>query len=238
MSEDQTQTPLFEAKVSLLKSTKPGEEDQFPRFGGVASSEDTDVDGDAILRKMLDISYIAKRGYVNWDHSRDPENQLGFTTKAEVIKAGDVAKYEDLLQVPLTKSASLYVEGVLYRNSEKAMHVYNLLKSIPPGQDGSIGLSVEGGVLRTKDGISRAMIRGVAITPAPAQPDTLCRLMKSLGLDVSSAVEGVVVEDAINKGLTESEAVVRVLELRPHFTVHLAKLMVRHIFSKVQPGGN
>lgn len=234
----QSETPLFEAKLTLLKSVSPDKEDELPRFGGIASSEDTDVEGDVILRKMLDISYISKRGYVNWNHSPDPENQLGYTTRAEVIKAGDVPRYEDLLQVTLNKSASLYVEGVFYKESEKAMHVHRLLKSIPPGQDGAIGLSVEGGVLRTSEGVSRAIIRGVAITPSPAQPDTLCRLMKSLSLGVSSPVDGVMVEAIINKGLTESEAIVKVLELRPHFTLDLAKLMVRHLFDKVQLGGN
>lgn len=227
---------LFEARLSLLKSASS--DGGYPKFGGVASSENTDVDGDSILRKMLDISYISKRGYVNWDHSRDPENQLGYTTRAEIIRPADLGMYEDKLQVTLTKSASLYVEGILYKESAKAMHVHSLLKSIPEGEEGSLGLSVEGGVLRTKDGIQKALIRGVAITPAPAQPDTLCRLVKALSFDVSNTVEGLVVNEALMKGLTLSEAVVRIMELRPNIPLELAKQIVNHVFQTIHPGGN
>lgn len=231
-------TPLFETTFRLLKSATTAAENDNPKFGGIASSEGTDEDGDAILRKHLDITYISKRGYVNWDHSRSPENQLGFITKAVIIKPDEINMYEDLLETPLTKSASLYVEGSLYKNSSKAMDVHRLLTSIPKGVDGSLGLSVEGGVLRKDGGIQMALIRGVAITPTPAQPDTLCRLMKSLSLDVSTSVESEMVIEAINKGLSESEAVVRVMELRPNLPLELAKKIVKYVFNKVNLGGN
>jgi len=45
-------------------------------FSGVASDEGEDEDGDAILRKQLDISYAQQRGYVNWNHSRNPADHL------------------------------------------------------------------------------------------------------------------------------------------------------------------
>jgi hypothetical protein len=150
----------------------------------------------------------------------------------------EVAKYKDYLQVPLAKGASLYVEGELYRESAQAQHVYRMLKSIPQGTQGALGMSVEGGVQRTKTGgVHRAIVRGVAITPAPAHPETLCRLVKSLSLDVTTAVEGVVAEDAIKKGLTESEAIVRLMELRPNYPLGLAKKIVQFVFAKVQTGG-
>lgn len=231
---------LFETPLFLMKSV--GEDfdnpDYLPRFGGIASSENTDVDGDSILRKMLDVSYIAKRGYVNWDHSRLPSDQLGYVTKAEVIGHNDVAKYEDLLQVSLHKSASLFVQGVFYKHSDKAMDVMKMLKSIPVGQDGAVGMSVEGGVLRSKDGVVKAIVRGVAITPAPAHPDTLCRMMKSLSLDVSNSVGSTAIEEAMLKGMRENDAVLRVMELRPQYDLPLARKLVRYIFSKIQSGGN
>lgn len=238
MDTNQPQS-LFETPLFLVKSASDDVDspDYNPRFGGIASSENTDVDGDSILRKMLDVSYIAKRGYVNWDHSRAPADQLGFVTKAEVIGQGDVARYEDMLQVPLHKSASLFVQGMFYKHSTKAQEVMKLLKSIPAGQDGAVGMSVEGGVLRSKDGVVKAIVRGVAITPAPAHPDTLCRMMKSLSLGVSSSVEGTAIEEAMLKGMRESDAVLRVMELRPQYDLPFAKRLVRHIFSKIQSGG-
>lgn len=220
--------------MSLIKSTTSG--NGF-KFGGIASSEDADEEGDVILRKHLDVSYISRRGYVNWDHSKAIEHQLGYTTKVEVIKPSDVSRFEDMLQVPLTKSASLYVEGAFYEHSPKAMQVYDLLKSIPPGTEGSLGLSVEGGVLRSDQGVVKALIRGVAITPSPAQPDTLCRLMKSLSLDVNSSVEGVVVETLAKSGLTESQAIIKVMEMRPQYDLKLAQKIVRFVFDNLSSGG-
>lgn len=68
MTETDIASPLFGAQMTLFKAASASDApDANPKFGGVASSEDTDVDGDAILRKALDISYISKRGYVNWD---------------------------------------------------------------------------------------------------------------------------------------------------------------------------
>lgn len=225
-------SPLFQASFQLLKSSSSGDlEDPnyVPTFGGIASSETPDEEGDVILRKMLNVKYISRRGYVNWDHSRQPDDQLGFITTAKVVSAGDVPRYEDLLGTPLSKTSSLYVEGSLYKHVPKAIRVIEMLKSIPRGSQGGLGLSVDGSQLRSPSGIVQAIVQGVAITPAPAHTETLCRLLKSLGslgLGLSSSVDGTSA-NIIPDGLTEAQAVIRVMELRPTFTLELAKRLVR-----------
>lgn len=229
--------PMFGTSLHLLKKaeTIPG----LWKFGGIASSEAIDAEGDVILRKVLDVSYLAKRGYVNWDHSRAPADQLGFTTRAEIIEPNDVGRYEEILDVPLEKTVSVYVEGALYQSVKKAQEVYEILKSIPSGVEGALGLSVEGAMVRNEDkSIARAVVRGCAMTPVPAHPDTLCRLVKSLSLSLSNGV-GQDQRTGVRKStLTFNDAVVRMLEYHPTLGLARAKRLVKGIFEQLNKSGD
>lgn len=150
------------------------------RFRGIASDESKDVDDDAILRKTLDLSYAASRGFVNWEHSSEPEHQIGHLTKAELIEPKALVRYEKELGVELSKSATVFVEGELYKYVNKAEAVANLLKSAPAGK--GLGLSLQGALARDPENgdVLKAFVRGVAITAVPAHPRTLAQLAKSL----------------------------------------------------------
>lgn len=152
------------------------------RFQGIASDESADVDGDEILRKTLDLSYAASRGFVNWEHSPEPEHQIGFLTKAELIEPKQLGKFERQLGVKLSKTATVFVEGELYKYVTKAEAVANLLKSTPSGSGKGPGLSLQGALARDpEDGdVLKAFVRGVAITAVPAHLRTLAQLAKSL----------------------------------------------------------
>lgn len=166
-------------------------------FEGIASDESQDVDGDEILRRSLDLSYAASRGFVNWDHSPEPEHQIGYLQKAELIQPGRVKAYEDRLGAELSKSASVFVRGELYKYVAKSQAVANMLRSSPAGR--GVGLSLQGALARdAKSGnVLKAFVRGVAITPVPAHPNTMALLVKSLcgaasgaGLSAEGAVPG------------------------------------------------
>jgi hypothetical protein len=150
------------------------------RFQGIASDESADVDSDEILRKTLDLSYAQSRGFVNWEHSSEPEHQIGYLTKAELIDPKQLPKYETALGVKLSKTATVFVEGELYKYVDKAEAVANLLKSAPAGK--GLGLSLQGALARDaeKGDVLKAFVRGVAITAVPAHPRTLAQLAKSL----------------------------------------------------------
>ncbi len=180
---------LASAQFFLLdKSLPDGEADPTDpgegpwKFAGVASDESPDVDEDSIFRKTLDLTYANARGFVNWEHSDAPEDQVGWLEKAELIPPNQVKSFAAKVGqgVKLSKSASVYVEGFLHKYVDRAKHVANLLKSAPPGK--GVGLSLQGALARDgKSGnIVKALVRGIAITAVPAHPQTLVALAKSL----------------------------------------------------------
>jgi len=247
---------LFSADFLLKAVTQDGEND-FWKFAGVASDEETDVEGDGILRKALDLSYAQARGYVNWDHSREPSDQLGFLTKATLITEKNRGELETELGITLSKTATVYVEGELYKDVGKAQEVRDIMKSAVEGP--GLGLSLDGVCARDLDkgGIVKAFVRGVAITPVPAQPRTLLRLKKSLQVYESLAElsqlpadlpAAIAAELAVHlkKSLLAEEiqsseemdfdaATLWVLKKRPHLTYEVASKVVKYTMS--QPKG-
>lgn len=231
------------------------------QFRGIASDETPDVEDDAILRKALDLSYAAARGFVNWDHSGEPEHQIGYLERAELIAPNRVRSFQSQLPegVTLSKSASVFVQGTLYKFVPKAEAVAKLIKSAPPGK--GVGMSLQGAMARdTSSGdIVRAFVRGIAITPVPAHPMTMVSLAKSLraasdaarpespeaGVSlellraVDEAANRAVAEQLAKHGmpapgkvLTEEEAILATLRKHPHWTYSLARDVVRYAIQK------
>ena len=252
---DQADQPLLGMNL-LLKAIEPENEDAPWRFAGIASDESEDVEGDKILRKALDVSYASQRGYVNWDHSRKPGDQIGFLTKCEILNKSRISELRKSFG-DISDSATVYVEGELYKHIPTAKDTFDLLKSVPAGATGP-GLSLDGAVARDRSngGVVKAFVRGVAITPAPAHPQTVARLKKSLqiydtiaGLDgqlpadlPASIAHAVVtelkksVEGKKPPTLSHDEAVLFVLQKRPHFTYELASKLVRYTMQKLERG--
>lgn len=249
LSEDEAMerpsAPLFE--MNLFKAA--GETETAWKFSGIASDEDIDSDGDVILRKSLDLTYANSRGYVNWNHSREPEYQLGYLTKATIVTKGEVEELRKSGFPTLSETATVYMEGELYKNNPKAQHVHDIMKSTPDGSMG-LGLSLDGSMARDvkNGGIVKAFVRGVAITPQPAQPKTLVRMMKSIqaynsmqGADISSDLPVAIAEHVVDlmaksaggsNGMNHEEAVLWVLHQRPKWSYELAKKVVDFTISK------
>lgn len=155
-------------------------------FSGVASDEGEDEDGDAILRNQLDISYAQERGYVNWNHSRNPADQIGYLTKCEIIGPEQAGQLKKDLGIDIPDSASVFVEGRLYEHVGRAKEVRDIMRSATDASRGP-GLSLDGSVARVKGKLTKAIVRGVAFTPMPAQKRTLAVLKKSLASTVELA---------------------------------------------------
>ena len=128
------QEPRLLAHCSLLLKADEGEEG-FWNFAGIASDSSKDTDGDEILSKSLDVSYAKKRGFVNWNHSREPEDQIGFIRTIKVIQKSEIKDFSKQLGRELSPSASLYVEGELYKHVQKAKAVRDIMKSAPKDRD-------------------------------------------------------------------------------------------------------
>lgn len=248
----------------LAKALPDGEADPVDvgegpwKFRGIASDTTPDVEDDTILRKALDLSYADSRGFVNWDHSGEPEHQIGFLTSAELIDPAKVPALSKRLGVDLNPTASVFVEGELYKYVPKAEAVANLIKSAPAGK--GVGLSLQGAMARdVSDGsIVKAFVRGVAITPVPAHPRTLVDLAKSLRAAGEAADAAKVAElspamvDAISaevarqtsdlrkaaappsNPLTVDEATLLVLKRHPSWSYKLARDVVQFSIQKAE----
>lgn len=231
---------LFEG-VFLAKSVEESSNESW-KFKGIASDETPDVTGDEILRKSLDLSYAKQRGYVNWDHSRAPEDQLGFLSHVEIISGERLAGLQKSMGLPVADTATVYLEGELYRYVKRAQSVHDLLKSaLASGNTKGLGLSLDGVMARDKDSgnVVRAFMRGVALCSVPAHPKTMCMLMKSLqsylGVDLGGAQEIVTTAQELQKsasGMSVDEAILWVLKQRPRWTYEFATQVVSYTVAK------
>lgn len=217
---------LATAELLFLKGEK--DEDSGWKFAGIASDEDTDIEGDSILKSNIDLSYAQQRGFVNWNHSRAPEDQIGYLTKATLISEQEIKELSKKFGMPLSKSASIYVEGELYKFVPKALEVRNILRSAQTSYRAGVGLSVDGVLAKSTDGRTKAMIRGVAMTSAPIQVKTLCALMKA----IQSIQDKEELKTELKKGLSFEEAAVFLLKMRPHWSYEFATKVVQYTMNQ------
>jgi hypothetical protein len=129
------------------------------------------------MQKGLDLTPIdKKKGILNWDHQRGPENTIGVLDGYERTAKGT------------------FIEGRLFKNHTKAKAVREIMESLGEGDRGRMGLSVEGKILE-RDPLNPSIIRkcqitAVALTMNPVNTDTHADIIKSMnsadGFEISS----------------------------------------------------
>lgn len=253
--EDALQRPAQQlVHLQMLKAAKPasGEEDYWT-FHGIASDEGMDVEGDTLLKKALDVTYANTRGYVNWDHGRGPEDQIGFLTKCEILTPSRIAELRKSFP-NISDKATAYVSGELYKHVARAKTTRDMLKSASESSADTYmgpGLSLDGAVARDRKsgGLIKAFVRGVAITPQPANMLTTARLKKSLAAynelegiggnlspEAVQLIAGAVVDEMRksaapllgNTSMNRDQAILWLLQKRPHWSYELASKVVRY----------
>ena len=156
--------------VELEKSKDADGEDTWV-VKGIASTGDTDLQGEMVDQNGLDISQLkAGRGLFNVDHQKGPENVIGQIEDAEFVKS-DGKKV-------------LMVKGYLFKHQPRAQAFYNIMKSVKPGTQPRVHMSIEGKILQ-RDAVNKSTIRNaridkVALTLDPVNPYTYAELAKSL----------------------------------------------------------
>lgn len=156
--------------VELEKSKDADGEDTWV-VKGIASTGDTDLQGEMVDQNGLDISQLkAGRGLFNVDHQKGPENVIGQIEDAEFVKS-DGKKV-------------LMVKGYLFKHQPRAQAFYNIMKSVKPGSQPRVHMSIEGKILQ-RDAVNKSTIRNaridkVALTLDPVNPYTYAELSKSL----------------------------------------------------------
>ena len=164
--------------VQLFKS-QTAAPDRSMRIAGLISTDSLDLDGERILQDGLDFSQFLSNGYFNDDH--DKSVVLGRPEMVKYLRKGQ--------RMPCGLQAfkdGWYVEGYLLhtpRVINPDNGIWTLAKSSNVMQP-TLGFSLEG-LFRACDRVNgvirRAMVRNVAITDQPTNPDTaLVAFAKSL----------------------------------------------------------
>lgn len=169
MSDSNEKQFLVHIPLELVKGDKESEEEWKVR--GIASTGDTDLQGEQVEQEGLDIAALqAGRGLFNFDHQKGPENVLGII--------------EDAKFVTHDGKRALWVEGYLFKHQERSKAFYNILKSIKKGSSPRVHMSIEGKIIERSmanpKAIRRARIDKVALTMDPVNPYTFTELCKSL----------------------------------------------------------
>lgn len=153
---------------------------------GIASTEAEDQQGEIVLQDKMDCSYLLEKGYLNWNHSHAPEDQIG--------KPLEVIKMEGGPETP-NQRACTFFRALLLEGVPRAEAVWNLAKSLEDsrgmGNERSLGFSVEGGVrLRQGNILVETVVRHMAAThePVNAQSIARCVMAKSQGFKVPDSV--------------------------------------------------
>jgi len=153
------------SSVSLAKS-KAGDAEPWT-IEGLASTPSQDQQGEIVLVKGLDLSYLEQgKGTFNWNHfgDKDPSSVVGLITDHSRTIDGE-----------------LFVKGKLLKNLPKARACYDLLKALDAeGETRRLGMSIEGKVLHKQNRvIYKAWVKAVALTMDPVNPDTYVSFAKS-----------------------------------------------------------
>lgn len=164
----------FHVPITVVKG---GEEGSEMILGGIASTGDKDREGENIIPSGLDYKYLVESGYINWHHqvAKDPAAVIGEPIKAEIRKDG------------------LYIEGMLYKDSEMARKAYGLAQVLSKNtKRRKLGWSIEGKVLERDPAnpgrVTKARVTGVALTPMPINPNTFVNIIKGMA-DVDKVLE-------------------------------------------------
>lgn len=159
------------------------------KIRGLASTQKIDQQGEVLIQKGIDLTPIdKKKGVINFDHMRGPENTIG------------------LLDGYTRSEKGLYIEGRLFKNHTKAKAVYEIMSSLSEGDRGRVGLSVEGKILE-RDPLNPSVVRkcrinAVAITLNPVNTDTFADIVKSM--NASNEVEFDAVEQSQDNNTDEA----------------------------------
>jgi hypothetical protein len=136
------------------------------RVRGLASTEKIDQQGEILVQKGMDLTPVdQKRGFLNFEHKNDPANLVGSLDAYRKTPQG------------------LYIEGRLFKNHERAKHIYGIMSSLTDADRGRAGLSVEGQILerdpQNSKIIRKCRIKNVAITFNPVNTDTFVDIAKA-----------------------------------------------------------
>ena len=152
---------------------------------GVASNRHKDHEGDTILPEGLDYSYFLNKGFIKWEHGKNPDNFIGEPLEAKVV------------------NGQFHIKGRLYPHAPNAKKAVEAMEALEKSNaKRKIGFSIEGSVMercKQTGRILKSIIRNVSMTFNPVNDTTWAQLVKSL--DKPEALE-IELSDACGCGHT------------------------------------
>lgn len=137
---------------------------------GLASTPKTDLQNQVLKPSGFVLDYFKKSGFINWNH------QGGISPDAIIGEPVDMKVTND----------NFYIKGKLYSWSNLAKSVYEIGLNLEKDKDSdrTLGFSVEGITLETKDNlVSKMLVTNVAVCFSPINNDTYCKIVKGITLD-------------------------------------------------------
>src|SRR5262245_58830372 len=161
----------------LWKAAEATDEERL--IEGLASLDIRDEQGDIVHPDKLDLTYLAKKGKINWHHGRDPADQIGVVTDYKVGRVRDVVpkKYHGRLRKRLD-NVCLWITGRLKRGLKKAEDVWKDISNNPSPDDHGLGFSVQGRATRENRHVVSGYVSAIALTHAPVLADTFVRRLE------------------------------------------------------------
>lgn len=150
-----------------FEKAKDKEGNEVMKIAGIASTNDKDSQNEILEPSGFDLKKFLSKGLINWHHQtkNNPEAIIGEPTKAYI------------------KDNKMYLEAVLYSDSEMAQKVYKTAQTLEKSSGTRrLGFSIEGKPVErdpfNKSRITKAEITGCAITYAPINGKTLASIVK------------------------------------------------------------
>ncbi len=150
--------------ATLVKSGDAKKPSDRRYIQGIASTDNTDLQGEIIDPAGIDFSYFKNNGYFNWDHKQEVQYRIGEPVDCKVTSKG------------------LWVKGFLYESNDTADEVWKFMNSLEASKaTRKMGFSIEGKVRRRSGKkIEKCWIQNVAITAQPVNTATWAEIVKSL----------------------------------------------------------
>ncbi len=167
------------------------------KVGGIASTDDKDIQKEIVVPAGIDTSYFLRFGILTWDHKPGPEAKVGTPTDAYVNKEG------------------FYVKGFLWKEVPAAQHIYSLMKIFAehPEYGRKVNWSIEGkSIVVEGNRIVKSWLKDCTLTLNGVNTNTWATIVKSMaecdyytiGGKVACSCKG---EDKVAKALEAGYAV-------------------------------
>ena len=147
---------------------------------GMASCETRDLQREIIFQKGIDPTPALESGFINWDHGKGPEDQIGVPTKLEVCRIED----HPIMSKSGLHGWGTWCEGMLFKGHYRADQVWNLVNALDTGgYDRRLAWSVQGRAIERDNlhnVVTKSQMYHMALTHQPVQTDSFAQVLKSL----------------------------------------------------------